>query len=232
MGVANTFLYQLSEGLSAVTRDAIRIHRYDFVAQPVAARPLLPPHRGRNIRTRWLTAYDPKLADGPRSERVLRERFASGSICLLAELDDAFAGFLWLHLRPYADDEVRCVYEPAPASESVWDFDVYVEPRLRSTFTFARLWDEANAYLRERGVRYSFSRISAFNPASLAAHARLGTRRVGRATIVRTWGWQWLFSSTLPFHLSWSDRQVPVLRLHAEPGTRHAPSHVPAIERS
>src|SRR3546814_8885793 len=51
----------------------------------------------------------------------------------------------------------------------------------RSGPAFGRLWDEANAFLRQQGVACSWSRISAFNPASLASHARLGARIAGRS---------------------------------------------------
>ena len=38
------------------------------------------------------------------------------------------------------------------------------------------LWGKANQHLRNEGVEWSFSRISAFNPGSLHAHSKLGIR--------------------------------------------------------
>ena len=42
-------------------------------------------------------------------------------------------------------------------------------------------WEAASALLHERGHRWTFSRISGFNAASLAAHRRLGATDLGRA---------------------------------------------------
>src|SRR3546814_2078183 len=50
-------------------------------------------------------------------------------------------------------------YQPAPAGEASWDFDVYVVPAQRSGPAFGRLWDEANAFLRQQGVACSWSHL-------------------------------------------------------------------------
>jgi hypothetical protein len=56
-----------------------------------------------------------------------------------------------------------------PSGKAVWDFDVYVVPAYRLGYTFLKLWDTANAHLRSLGVRWTLSRISAFNAGSLSS---------------------------------------------------------------
>ena len=131
-------------------------------------------------------------------------------------MSGTLAGFLWLASGIYEEDEVRCRYQLANPTETVWDFDVYVEPRFRLGRTFARLWDAANEDLRQRCIRWSISRISAFNPASLAAHARLGALPLGHASFLCLGRLQLAF---LPDRwkpqLSWNNEKRPVLVLRA-----------------
>jgi len=97
---------------------------------------------------------------------------------------------------------------------------VYVDPAFRMGRLFARLWDTANRYLRERGVDWSLSRISAFNPESLQAHARLGLRRLGSATFVCAGRVQLAVLTMPPFvHLSLSPASRPTVRLRAPDAT-------------
>lgn len=139
-----------------------------------------------------------------------------GAVCLAAENRDRFIGFIWLKEVEYPEDEVRCNYLLEPRGVSAWDFDVYIDPAFRFGRTFVRLWDCANAWLRERGYRWSLSRISAFNPESIAAHDRLGTRRIGSAIFLRLGELQVAFLDRAPFvHVGWGGDQTPTLRLAA-----------------
>ena len=97
---------------------------------------------------------------------------------------------------------------------SVWDFDVYVEPRLRLGRTMARLWDEAYRRWYAQGVRWSFSRISAFNSRSMLSHARMGAHRIGMATFLSAGNWQISISSIAPrLHFSTHARSFPEFSL-------------------
>ena len=121
---------------------------------------------------------------------------------------------LWLCLGPYDEDEVRCRFVCEPEENTVWDFDVYVCPEARAGFVFARLWDEANAFLGKRGIAWSISRISAFNPGSLASHAGLGARRTAAATYLKLGRWQIMVADVPPYvHLSTDPVSVPRLRV-------------------
>lgn len=190
------------------------LHRYLFVAQPVAPAPLLPPRRGRTIDVRRIEPGDPALLSLPLDRAVLAYRAGQGALCFGAFKEGEIIGCLWLCLGPYEEDEVRCRYHPLPVGEASWDFDVYLKPEYRNGLGFARLWDEANAFLRQRGVACSWSRISAFNTGSLAAHARLGARVVARATFFRLGPGQLMVASVPPYlHLSLARAQMAAIRL-------------------
>lgn len=196
----------------------VSLHRYLFVAQPVPGGALLPPRRGRSIAVRRVDSQDPVLLGLPLDDRVLAYRAGQGAICFGAFKDGEIIGCLWLCLSPYEEDEVRCRYEPMPPGRSAWDFDVYLKPEHRSGLGFARLWDAANEFLRGQGVACSWSRISAFNPGSLASHARLGARVVGRATFLRVGPCQLMVASVPPHgHLSLRRTDRATIRLFNPP---------------
>lgn len=159
---------------------------------------------------------DPLVKQFPRPAEIIAERYRMGAVCLAAEKQGRFMGFVWLKAAEYPEDEVRCRYVLEPAATAAWDFDVYVEPAFRYGRTFARLWECANDWLRERGYRWSLSRISAFNPESIAAHRRLGTRRIGSAIFLRFGRGQIALFDRAPFvHVGWRPEQAPTLRLRA-----------------
>jgi hypothetical protein len=144
-------------------------------------------------------------------------RFSQGAVCLAALNGGDCIGFLWISFGPYLEDEVRCRYIPLPQGEAAWDFDVYVYPEHRNSLVFLRLWDEANRYLAARGVRWSLSRISAFNPGSMASHARMGTRRIGSAVFLSIGPLQVSMATVTPrFFLSWKPDRIPSFALSAE----------------
>jgi hypothetical protein len=190
------------------------LHAYRLVAQPVAPKPLLPAARGRTIEIRLMERGDPGFAGLPLTKAVLDYRFDQGAVCLGAFKGGAVIGCLWLCLGPYLEDEVRCRFVPKGAS---WDFDVYLLPEHRVGFGFARLWDEANSYLRTRGLSWSVSRISVLNTKSLAAHDKLGIRTLGTAAFLRLGKLQVMMADLSPFfHISLSNTAAPTLRLEAE----------------
>lgn len=211
-GWRDGLLYLLAEGLRRASRGRVRLFKYYLMVQPLDAGPVLPAHRGRSVRV--LEADPGALRRMPSPARRLELRFDQGARCLLAEREGRFAGYFWYVAGPYREDEVRCRFVPEPADCSVWDFDVYVVPDERSGVVFARLWDAALHHLRAQGMRYSYSRISAFNPASLAAHRRLGARLLGRSLFLCIGPWQLLHTSGgQGWHLSRSEREIPQVRL-------------------
>ncbi|WP_143142446.1 N-acetyltransferase [Nitrosovibrio sp. Nv17] len=207
----------LSRLLAVVSMGSLRIYKYYLIAQPVSRKSLLPSGRGKKIEIRMIHQDDIVIRQFPRPAAVIRERFRQGAQCLAAFKDERFVGFLWLLTGSYQEDEVRARYVLHPQYQAAWDFDVYVAPESRLGLTFPRLWDEANRYLTGKGISWSCSRISAFNPGSLGAHARLGTVSMGSAVFFCAGRWQVMLSSVPPyFHLSAEAASFPEFRLDTQ----------------
>jgi hypothetical protein len=209
-------LYTLGIVLSRLSAGRCRLFGYRFFAQPVADRPLVRSQPNASMRVDRVSPDDPITSQFPRPSEVIARRFAEGAVCFVARSGDRFAGFIWLMLAPYEEDEVRCRYIPTPAETTSWDYDVYVVPDFRMSRAFLRLWDAANAYLHDNGITWTVSRISMFNPSSLGAHARLGVRGVGTAVFVRLGVAEIAFFSMPPhLHVSRRIAKRPVVTLRA-----------------
>ena len=221
LGFRTALLYYVSETLSRLSGRHFSVVRYLFVAQPVAPGALLR-RSDPATRVQQIGADHPDAARFPRPAAIIARRYAAGNICLQATVKGVFAGFLWLAFDAYEEDEIRCRYELAEPSNQAWDFDVYVDPGFRLGRSFARLWDAANDLLRARGIGWSISRISAFNPASLAAHARLGTVPLCYATFLCLGPLQVSFMPHrwLP-QISCCDETRPILRLSTPTTAAH-----------
>lgn len=216
LGAWNGSLYVVARGLEAVTGGRCRLFKYAFFAQPIPAGELTPPRPNERLRIARIDASDPVVARFPRPAAVIARRFAEGAVCFVARRDDEFVGFLWLQQDAYQEDEVRCRFVLAPPGRAAWDFDVHVEPAFRMGRAFARLWEAANAHLRERGVEWSLSRISSFNPDSVRAHERMHSRRIGGGVFLCAGSLQVALLDRAPYaHVSWRDASFPVLRLDA-----------------
>lgn len=203
-------LYLAHRALERVSGGRAGIHRYYLVAQPVPES--VAPAHGGNVRI--VPPDDPLRAEFPRPAHVIEKRYRDGALCFGTEVSQRFAGFLWIARDAYEEDEVRCLYELADPAGSAWDYDVYVEPQFRLGRSFARLWDAANRHLAADGVRWTFSRISGFNPVSLQVHAKLGIRPLFGATFFHAGPVQLMLAGAPPYvHLSLSPRSRPTLRL-------------------
>ncbi|MFA9460971.1 GNAT family N-acetyltransferase [Thiohalorhabdus methylotrophus] len=205
-------LYLLSRGLGGLTGDRARLIRYYLFWQPTPQAELTPPGRKGRFEVRPIGRGDPALEQMPRPAEVLERRLSSGDRCLGAFRGEELAGFLWYAEEAYREDEARCTYRLPDGGEAVWDYDVYVDPARRLSPVFAQLWDEAAARFRRAGVRGSFSRISAFNTASLASQYRLGGRKLGSVTFLALGRLQLALSSYRP-HLHLSLSREPIFRL-------------------
>lgn len=215
-GLLDGALYALAKTLAVLSHKKVRLVRYYFIAQPV------PPKGGSALRpspkshVALAAQSDPVAASFPRPIPVIQKRFQEGNICFVATVNERFAGFLWLALDHYDEDEVRCRYRLTPP-ECSWDFDVYVEPEFRLGRTLARLWEAANEHLAARGVRWSFSQISSFNPDSLRAHARLGGKKVGSASFLCLGDIQITLATVKPFlHISSAPGNRVILHFNRE----------------
>lgn len=214
LGFINTLLYGLDRLLSPLG-DRSGLYKYYLVAQPVPDAPQLPAHRGKNIEVRQIQQHDAVLEHMPRPKAVIESHFRQGAICLGAFKDDELQGYAWIKLGTYEEDEVRCHFVPMPEGVSAWDFDVYLYPKHRIGFAFARLWDEVNAWLRGHNSEWTMSRISAFNKGSLASHQALGACHRGSATFMVIGSWQLMLATVSPFiHFSVTAKSAPTIRVH------------------
>lgn len=214
LGTLNGSLYLLDYALRKLSAGRAYIKRYYLVAQPVQDRPACRPSTKNPVV--FLEPGSPLALSFPRPPEIIAKRINDGAHCFVALSGEEFAGFLWLAFNAYDEDEVRCRYELADPQHCVWDYDVHVEPKYRIGRTFARLWDSANAHLSRHGVSWSISRISAFNPASLAAHGRLGIRTLFSANFLCLGPIQITIISAAPwFHVSLSPSSRPCVRLQA-----------------
>lgn len=199
LGLVDALLYGFDRVSARLTRDRFRLRCYYLMAQPVPDADWLPPGRGRRIEVRRIMRQDLSAADFSRPREVIEDRYRQGSICFAAFCEGRMVGFIWLLLATYREDEVCCWFRPEPLGTAAWDFDVYVDPAWRIGPVFGRLWDEANRYLRAHGVRWTMSRISAFNGPSVASHRRLRARFLGRANFLVLGRLQIMLANTAPY---------------------------------
>ena len=195
-------LYAIDRVLSRLSVH-LRLYAYEFGVQPIFVKPLLPASMRRQLAIREIKGDDPEIALMPVRPEVIAQRLRRNATCLGAFREASFVGYMWLCGPTYDEDEVRCTYSVSPVDQAVFDFDFYLFPEHRLGLGFAALWDGANEFLTRRGVRYTFSRMTRFNLATLRAHHRLGWRPVGRAIFLRAWQLELMCATLFPYlHLS------------------------------
>lgn len=206
-GLFDGALYVLARLMQQFSGGRLRLIRYYLLAQPVpwpfkAACPASPSSTVVEV-----LRHDSVNQNFPRDRAILDGRYAAGHRCFAAMVKGRFAGYIWLARGQYDEDEVCCRYVLERPDSSAWDFDVYVAPEFRMGRTFARLWDAANEILSLQGICWSFSRVSAFNPASIRSHARLGTHKLASATFLCIGDLQISITGRAPFvRICWSGR--------------------------
>ena len=205
-------MYLIDQALHRLSDDA-RLRFYELMVQPIVEAPLVARRFTRAFTYREISATDPEVAKMPAREDIKAERFAQGATCIGAFRDEDLVGYMWFVSDHYLEDEVRCVFHVHPVDTAVFDFDFYVFPEHRMGLGFIALWDGANRYLYERGVRSTFSRITRFNTASRRAHDHLGWKRVGRAMFLKLWRFEWMLADVAPY-VSVSLRRRVRLDLH------------------
>ncbi len=204
-GFVNSVLYGLHRFLQRLAPANI-VERLYIVAQPVPAGPGPGVRRGQQIEIRTITAGDPAIRTFTRTPGELADRFAQGAVCLGAFRGDELLGWLWFATGAFQDYTYPVTFTLHPAHCVAWDFDVYVRPEARFSAAFARLWEAAFTQLRSQGINQTLSAISAYNPASMRAHHRLGTVTLGSIFVLRTGKLQAVWSATFRPHSQWSSR--------------------------
>jgi hypothetical protein len=201
-GLMAGLLYALDRLLSRLS-PRLHLQVYELMVQPIMDKPLLPGRFNSQMEIREIKAGDPEIKLMPVRPEVMQARLAQAATCLGAFSKGKFVGYMWFCNKAYEEDEVRCTYLLDPVDESVFDFDFYLFPEHRMGLGFAGLWNGANAFLRNRGIRYTFSRLTRFNVASRRAHQHLGWKVVGRVVFFVAWKLEIMFATLFPyFHVS------------------------------
>jgi hypothetical protein len=197
------------------------LYVYELMVQPITGKALLPPNLTKNLQFAEIGRGHPDIALMPAREDIKAQRFEQGARCLGVYRKGKLIGYIWFSFGQYEEDEVRCTYELVDVARSVFDFDLYVLPEHRMGIGFMAIWHGANEYLRERGVHYTFSRLTRFNVASRRSHAHLGWRCSGRAVFLKAWSLEAMFATVSPYvALTWSRR----VRLRLAPDVLVAPA--------
>ena len=184
------------------------LYVYELMVQPITGNALLPPNLTKNLQFAEISRGHPDISLMPAREEIKAQRFEQGARCLGVYRKGCLIGYIWFSFGRYEEDEVRCTYELVDAARSVFDFDLYVLQEHRMGIGFMAIWHGANEYLRERGVQYTFSRLTRFNVASRRSHAHLGWRCAGRALFVKAWAVEAMFATVAPYVTLTCSRRV------------------------
>ena len=210
LGWADTAVFVGARVLSRLSFGTVRLVKYYFVAQPVAAAARAVSGNAGTTHYYMTHAEDAVITQAPRPIEVIRDRFAQRARCVAAARNDELAGFIWLCPQTYREDDVRCVYRWTPAAVAEWDFDVYISPPFRMGRLFVRLWEQAHALLRAQGVAWTLSRVDALNAESMAAHRKLGAQTLARGWFLRAGRYQLALLSMSPYwHFSGREDDRP-----------------------
>ena len=191
-------LYGIDRALQRLSPN-LRLYFYELLVQPIPEKPLLPSRLSRALEIREIAFGDPEIARMPARSDIKESRFKQNAICLGAFQKNQFIGHIWFCFDAYEEDEVRCTFVLPEGTGAVFDFDLYLFPEHRLGLGFVGIWNGANEFLRSRGVKFSFSRLTRFNLASRQAHMQLGARRVGRVFVLRTWRLEFLVATVRPY---------------------------------
>lgn len=220
----------LIDRLMRWTSPQLGLEVFEFMVQPIVAKPMLPANLAKNLNFAEIGRGDPAIAEMPAREDIKARRFEQGARCLGAYRKGELIGYLWFCTGRYREDVVRCTYELVDPAHSIFDFDLYVMPKHRLGLGFLGIWHGANQFLAPKGVRYTFSRLTRFNTASRRAHAHLGWRRVGRALFLRAGRVEMMLGTLAPYlTVTFGSRQyvnlklAPDVLLAAQPAPSTAP---------
>ncbi len=203
-GLFAGLLYAIDRGLYRLSPHT-RLYFYELLVQPIPEGPLLADRYAKAFEIREIKRGDPEIAIMPARAAIKELRFAQKAICLGLYQKVKFLGHIWFCFGSYEEDEVRCTFVLPQGEEAVFDFDLYLFPEHRMGLGFVAIWNGANEFLRRRGVRFSFSRLTRFNLASRRAHKHLAVKTVGRAFFLQAWFVEFMVATIPPYlHLSLS----------------------------
>ncbi|MBB4630670.1 hypothetical protein [Sphingosinicella soli] len=182
LGTATTLSYAI--GRAAARIPGVSWHRYRLIAVPLSGMPEMP--RGHAVRELSADALKTLVIDAPL--QVQADRFARGLICLGAFDGEALVGVNWLARGQYDEDEVNVRF--LIPDDAAWDTGLWIREDRRLGRAFAALWAGTGAWLAERGLTRSLSRIADYNLGSLRPHERMGSATLGMLAAARFGAWQ------------------------------------------
>jgi len=209
LGLTSTLIHICNRILNSLHLKQIAVYKYYITKQSVTSSALLPSGKGRNIEVGEICCGDPVCLQLGRPAEVIQARFNQGGHCYAAFRKGEIAGYLWLNFGKYQEDEVRCTFVLSPFNKSAWDYDVYIFPKHRFSFTFPRLWEYANEAMLERGIENTYSRIAYYNIASINSHQKLGSHVIGSIYFLRFFQMQLSLSTDFKPAITFSyNRQI------------------------
>jgi hypothetical protein len=195
----------------------LRLYFYHLMVQPIPDKPLLPARLTKQLEIREVKRGDPEMAVMPARPDIKESRFQQNAVCLGAFRKGQFIGYIWFSFGAYEEDEVRCTYVLPAGDQAVFDFDLYLFPEHRMGIGFIGIWNGANEFLRSRGIKFSFSRLTRFNVTSQRAHDHLGWKLVGRTVFLKVWDHQLMIATIFPYlHLSAKKAERVRLKLRTD----------------
>ena len=197
-GIFAGALYLLDRLLAGISPN-LRLFCYELMVQPIPDKPMFPVSMTKSLDIREIKRGDPELDLMPVPPEIIEFRLKQNAICLGVFKKAKFIGYIWFRFGAYEEDEVRCAFLLVPENEAVFDFDLYLFPEHRLGLGFIGIWEKANKFLYERGIRYTFSRLTRFNLASRKAHNHLGWKRVGQAFFLKAWRLELMISTIAPY---------------------------------
>jgi hypothetical protein len=189
---------------------------YDWVVQPVTKDRLLPESRAARYRHQIVKGNDPLVEQMPILPEIVSKRIDQEAECVALFKGENLVAFIWLAYGSYIEDEVRIDFHLQPEEESAFDFNLYIFPKYRLGYAFAAIWDIANDYLYQRGIRYSYSRITHLKRNSFSSHSKLGAKKIG-ASLTLKLGKLELSVIQRPFRLFLSLRDTKRLQVMMKP---------------
>jgi hypothetical protein len=216
-GLTVGVLYGIHRFLQRISAN-LNLYAYEFMVQPIHTNAIVPARLTKNLVVREIKRGDPEVDLMPARPDIKRARFDQNSVCLGGFQNGEFIGYMWFCFRTYEEDEVRCTYVVTPESEAVFDFDFYIFPKHRLSLAFVGIWNGANQHLCDRGIKYTFSRLTRFNAGSRRAHDHLGWKQVGRAVFLQAWSFEVMIATIFPYlHLSLGKANRVRLELRPDP---------------
>lgn len=177
----------------------LRLFCYELLVQPIPEKPLIPPNMTKQLEIQEIKHGDPEIDLMPARPDIKESRFNQNATCLGVYQGGKFIGYIWLCFHAYEEDEVRCTFIPSPENEAVFDYDLYIFPEYRMGLAFLGLWNGTNEFLRNRGIKYSFSRLTRFNLQSRRSHQHLGCKRVAQAVFLKIWQVEFMVATIFPY---------------------------------